>query len=845
MKPSATLLSIMLTTASYGQPKDPEPAANTGNLTVKDFLGDERVIFDGDGDGWDDLWSAMYPEFKDRSKTADADGDGVSNYDEMILWRDPLVKGPLPSKPTAEETAENARLAKIAQVEAKARKEREWPARKAALALTLRPLFEGKEADPDNIRNDSAAQKQAALQRLAEAKARSAENKTTLERIAAKYGIEREGTDKNQKGWTLVGDSPAGPILMTTQDARSSDSINADDLWPIGLYPWQMPALTRNLTGAGVTTAIFEAGVAPGILTTHQEFDGRATQVGVATAGNHATAVADAIAGGGVVDVTRGGPTLGRLLRGVAYQSLIRGNPLDNFQVNSTTSAVGGQRFSNHSYGASGGWETVTLGGVTYWFWPFNDFAEDPRLGMYSSASLAGISSVDLDSFVRTNLTQLPVFASGNPNNYGPNIPLTSYVTAIGGFYTVSSTIRDWFNGDDGGYDTVISPATAKNVLSVGSIIDLNGAAAIISTFSGTGPTDDGRIKPDLVAVGQRNTALGLGSSLFLANAGGIASYYNGITPDSEGNTSYQGTSFAAPQVTGALALAQQRRTQLYPLAGPLRASTWRALAINSAAEIGAPGPDFKYGWGRYDAVAVNEGLEADARIGRGSMIKEFDVIQGQPIEFLVTLAAATPAIFTLAWDDPAGTPAPSNTVVDSPTKMLVNDLDITVIEQDSAITRYPWILNPDLAGRSAALRGAPAVNTVIAGVIPRDDRNNVERVNIVATAQVRTLRVRVAPMGNLQGGVQRVSLVLSGARPAPPTNISLISTQNPNNADEMALTLATDSGGFFTVTSSIDLITWADIPNSSFQATGVLSTVLVNKNPQQEKLFWRLRSGQ
>ena len=243
--------------------------------------------------------------------------------------------------------------------------------------------------------------------------------------------------------------------------------------------------------------------------------------------------------------------------------------------------------------------------------------------------------------------------------------------------------------------------------------------------------------------------------------------------------------------------------------------------------------------------MSVVEGIENDSARGRGALIKEFVVTQGQPSEFFVTLPAGTAGKFTLAWDDLAGSPAATDTVVDDQKKMLVNDLDITVKDVNSATTHYPWILNPDLNGKSSTLRSAAAVNTVVGGVIPKDDRNNVERVDIPSALGERTFKVTIAPQGTITGGSQKVSLILSGATPKAPTNISFASTGNPANANEMALTLATDPGAFFTVTSSTDLVTWADVPGSSFLATGTTSTVLVNKNPSESKLFWRLRRGQ
>jgi hypothetical protein len=73
------------------------------NITVKDYLGKERLLFDGNGDGWDDHWTAIYPTLKHRNKSIDTDKDGLTDYEEMVLWRNPYTKGPLPYEPTPEE----------------------------------------------------------------------------------------------------------------------------------------------------------------------------------------------------------------------------------------------------------------------------------------------------------------------------------------------------------------------------------------------------------------------------------------------------------------------------------------------------------------------------------------------------------------------------------------------------------------------------------------------------------------------------------------------------------------------------------------------------------------------
>ncbi len=644
------------------QTNDVKPEAKPGTIVVKDYLGKYRLLTDTDKDGWDDLWCHIHRDLKHRDKAIDTDGDEVTDYEEMILWRDPYTKGPIPREATPEEI-EAARLAEIegkrvALEEAK----RLWPERQAKLAEHLQPTFAaGKDAvDPDFVRNDNTAVRAKLIARRDKAAADQAKTEAGLNAIVAKYGVKRF----DEKG-TLVGESEQGPIFMSPQDALAANSISADDLWPAGLHSFQNTSLSRNLTGAGIRASIWEANASDltaGILTNHGEFNGgRAVQIDGAAASNHGTAVANVMVGGGIFDVVRGTTNYGKLLRGNAYQGEVDGYNLTNFIFETGSTVLSGQSFSNHSYGVNGGWSITVFGGTTWWFWQFASFTEDPRLGLYSPSTASGTSSADLDQFVATAETHLPIYASGNPNGGGPQAQAPYRISGSGG--TVESTVvRDWINGDDG-YDTVLSPGTAKNVLTVGSITDINGGTFSISAFTGTGPTDDGRIKPDLVAVGQRNTSFGVGSSLFAATKASGASYYNGITADSEGAINLAGTSFATPSVAGGLMLAEQRRKQLLPVAGPLLASTWRAASIHSTLDHGNPGPDYLSGYGIFDAVRLVKTLEEDAALGRGTLIKEFTITTGVAKTFYVTLPANIVGELTLAWSDPAGSPPPFGTI--------------------------------------------------------------------------------------------------------------------------------------------------------------------------------------
>ena len=840
----SAILATALLTASFSAYAQDEAKQDTksGSITVKDYLGKERTLFDGDGDGWDDLWCHLHPDLKHRNKSIDTDGDKLTDYEEMIMWRDPFVEGPLPHDPTPEEIEEAERAAVAAKAAALEEAKRLWPERSAMLAEHLQPTFEaGKEAaDPDFVRNDNQAVRARLIARRDKAAADQAKTEADLDRIAAKHGVKRF----DEKG-TLVGESEQGPIFMSPQDALAADSISVDDLWPAGLHSWQNTSLSRNLTGAGIRASIWEANASDGtagIRTTHGEFNGgRAIQVDGGAASNHGTAVANVMVGGGIFDVIRGSTNYGKLLRGNAYEGEVDGYNLTNFVFETGNTVLAGQSFSNHSYGVNGGWSTTVFGGSTWWFWQFASFTEDPRLGLYSPSAATGTSSADLDQFVATTETHLAVYASGNPNGGGPQGPVLYRIPGSSGTVE-SSVVRDWINGDSG-YDTVLSPGTAKNVLTVGSITDINGGSFGISGFTGTGPTDDGRIKPDLVAVGQRNEDLAIGKSLFAATKASTGSYYNGLIADSEGTTNLAGTSFAAPAVAGGLMLAEQRRKQLLPAAGRLLASTWGAAAIHGALDYGNPGPDYLTGYGIFDAVRLVETLEEDVALGRGSLIKEFTVATGAAKSFYVTLPANTVGELTLAWSDPAGTPPPFGSVLDDPTPMLKNNLDVVVQDTATSTNHLPWILAPDLpapgyAGGSPIIRGAAAIRGA-------DNRNNVEKITIDASSQPRRLLVTVTPNGTLVSGSQKTSLILSGVVPEAPVITSSGFTQNPSNLDEFGITFSSDPGAFFTLESSTTLEggSWSNL--FTVKAEGSVTTVLTSRNPTEPRRFWRIRRGQ
>ncbi len=98
--------------------------------------------------------------------------------------------------------------------------------------------------------------------------------------------------------------------------------------------------------------------------------------------------------------------------------------------------------------------------------------------------------------------------------------------------------------GDTCGDCSIVAPACAKNVITVGAVKDYGYESVDdITSESSRGPTDDGRIKPDLVAPGEFITSCD--------------------ASDNDGYIIYSGTSQSAPHVTGAIATLLEHYPEL------------------------------------------------------------------------------------------------------------------------------------------------------------------------------------------------------------------------------------------------------------------------------------------
>lgn len=497
----------------------------------------------------------------------------------------------------------------------------------------------------------------------------------------------------------LVGVDELGmPVYVMTDNTVAAASTATNRLYPGG-------ALGYSLTGQGMTVGEWDGGATR---ITHQELAGRSTQVdGATTLSDHATHVAGTMIAGGVQPNARG----------MAYEANLATYDWNNDNAEMAAAAQNGLLVSNHSYGQIAGWHSS--GGVWYWYGtPSISETVDWNFGFYNS------KAQQWDQIARNNPFYLIVKSAGNNRNQGPNAGTSHQVRGANGQWTTSTLTRP----RSGPYDCLPTYSVAKNILTIGAVNDLpNGwqsAAGVgMSSFSSWGPTDDGRIKPDIVG-----------------NGVGLYSSYSGS------NTSYasiSGTSMSGPNVAGSLILIQQRYQQVHNRF--MRSSTLKALAIHTADEAGPePGPDYMFGWGLLNTARAVQLIDNFDEV---SLLEEHTLEPAGNFQLVASHPTAGPLRVSIAWTDPAATPPAAS--LNPTTRMLVNDLDVRLIHLPTNTVYSPWILNPAVPA-AAADRGD-------------NNRDNVEQV-FVANAPAGEYRIQITHKGtNLVGGSQQFGLVVTG----------------------------------------------------------------------------------
>jgi len=482
-------------------------------------------------------------------------------------------------------------------------------------------------------------------------------------------------------------DATGQPIYYITDNEAATISTGTNLVYEGG-------EMGLTLSGGGFTVGEWDGGSA---LSTHQEFNNlgfsRVLVKDNSSSSEHGTHVAGTLIAGGVNPEARG----------MAYNAYLHSYDWNNDESEMATAASNGLLISNHSYGLYGGWVFDTSAGE--WYWSGNGSVsnvEDYRFGYYDY--WAGV----WDDLARAAPYYLIVKSAGNDL----------------GDWDGSSTLHPKDGGADG-FDCMTSKSVSKNILTVGAVRDVSGGysgpeSVNLTSFSSTGPTDDGRIKPDICGNGQN--------------------VYSTVDSGDTDYSSMSGTSMSGPNVAGSLLLLQEHwndRQSLY-----MKASTLKALVIHTAAECGdAPGPDYKFGWGLLQTSAAADVI---TRKDYTSLMVE-ETYNGTPKTLEVTALGDEPLIATIVWADVKGTTPPVS--LDPQDRILVNDLDMSI--SLNATTHLPYVLDLN--------------NPASPATFGDNDIDNVEKVFIENPVEGATYTINLTHEGSLTGAVQAYSIIVTG----------------------------------------------------------------------------------
>ena len=539
-----------------------------------------------------------------------------------------------------------------------------------------------------------------------------------------KYTDNYEKTLKlaKQNGWQIFRRLSNGRVLMlagvnennhpiyvgSDNNADAAATTHTDALYAGG-------SLGLNLNGGSDKMknrlGIWEAAGIP--LASHQELKGRIIQKDNATSSDqHATHVAGTLIASGVVPKARG---MAWGMQGLqSYDA--------TSDISEITLASANILLSNHSYGELAGWEYNPDRPVNKWEWYGDDAvsqSEDYKFGFYGS------KTSDLDRVCYAAPSYLHVKSAGNASNSsGPGSGGTYY---LGSGNTTSTITRS----PNGIYGNLPLSGNAKNILSVAAVYAIpggnyQGAANVrLADFSSSGPTDDGRIKPDISGVG-----------------------LNVYSSSNESNTAYatlSGTSMSSPNVAGSLFLLQEHYANLHSGTFML-AATLKGLAIHTADEAGAAtGPDYQFGWGLLNTARAAQVI---TNTGNQHLLEEHSLAQGGTYTFQVTASGSGPLKATICWTDPEATATAATAAnLNNRTPKLVNDLDLRI--SDGTTETLPWVLDFNNPAK-AATQGD-------------NIRDNVEQVLLANPIPGKTYTVTVKHKGTLQRGPQAYSVLVSG----------------------------------------------------------------------------------
>lgn len=350
------------------------------------------------------------------------------------------------------------------------------------------------------------------------------------------------------------------------------------------------------------------------------------------------------------------------------------------------------------------------------------------------------------------------------------------------------------FSAGNEGDDGIAPPGTAKNVITVGGHVnryDIDAANQMYESSS-RGPTDDGRLKPDIVAPGD-----------YVRSCKAQEAENAESSWESDWYIEYSGTSMATPVAAGASIIVREYLMDIVERPAP-QGSLIKALLILGAQDMGTRDiPNNDEGWGRLDLVnslvPQNDiGIFVDDR-SRLSSGDESDY------SFEITRPNEELKI-VLTWSDYPGS--------SFSTTQLMNDLDLEVTSPDGQTT---YLGNVFSNGKSES-----------GGI--KDSKNNVEVVLIDSASEgIWSVKVKDSSHGGARA-YQPYSIAVRGVNvndltpdPAVISDSFSISVPVPQVDEQVdfSVSIANQGTGFS-----------SNVPVSAYFNSNLVGTKFIDLNP-------------
>ena len=277
----------------------------------------------------------------------------------------------------------------------------------------------------------------------------------------------------------------------------------------------------------------------------------------------------------------------------------------------------------------------------------------------YSNGCNAGYTSLaqDLDEQINSYPSLIHVFSAGNDG------------------------ASDCGYGAGSGWGNVTGGhKQGKNVIATANLSQ----TSILASSSSRGPAADGRIKPDIGAKG--------------------TNVYSTEHDNTYGSKT--GTSMSCPGISGVMAQLYHAYKDLNQNQNP-NSALMKCVLLNSANDIGNPGPDFKNGWGEVNAFQALEILEDNNYFSNSisqGLVNTHDINVPSGVKEMNVM---------IYWHDKEASANASTA--------LVNDLNMTLSDPNSNVF-YPWLLDPT---PNANILNQNAITGI-------DDLNNMEQITML-----------------------------------------------------------------------------------------------------------------